>query len=230
MTRSYSRPAALTTGVNGITQYLCMPLRFSRAGLQSAAFPHGVAIMDSKTMLGVAAGVILAVGGMAVAQRYSGESEAEIAARREAEHYAMVRRVSPVIEQVTTPRKDCEQVTVTRRQPERDGNVGGTLIGAVVGGALGNQVGGGNGRKAATVAGAVAGGMVGHEMDKRHQGGRVSSNTETRCRTVNDVSDKVVGYDVTYNHNGRDYTTRMDYDPGERIEIEPTVQPVRRAE
>ncbi|WP_305119268.1 glycine zipper 2TM domain-containing protein [Tahibacter harae] len=185
--------------------------------------------MDSKLMLGLGAGVVLAVGGMAVAQRYASESQAAEQAAREAEQFAAVRRVSPVIEQVSTPRKECEQVTVSKRQAERDGNVGGTLIGAVVGGALGNQVGRGNGRKAATVAGAVAGGMVGHEMDKRHQGGKVVNSTETRCRTVNDVSDKVVGYDVTYTHKGREYTTRMDHDPGDRIEVEATIQPVQSA-
>lgn len=192
--------------------------------------------MDSKLILGLGAGIVLAVGGMAGAQRYASESQAaeQVAreneqAAREAERYAAVRRVNPVIEQVSTPRKECEQVTVSKRQAERDGNVGGTLIGAVVGGALGNQVGRGNGRKAATVAGAVAGGVVGHEMDKRHQGGKVVNSTETRCRTVNDVSDKVVGYDVTYTHKGREYTTRMDYDPGDRIEVEATVQPVQSA-
>ncbi|HSX59490.1 MAG TPA: glycine zipper 2TM domain-containing protein [Tahibacter sp.] len=185
--------------------------------------------MDSKVILGIATGVVLAVGGMAVAQQYSKQAEASAAAEAEAERYADVHRVNPVIEQVTTPRKDCEQVTVNKRQPERDGNVGGTIIGAVVGGALGNQVGRGDGRKAATVAGAVAGGVVGHEMDKRHQGGRVTTSTETRCRTVNDVSDRVAGYDVTYVHKGREYTTRMDYDPGERIRIEPTVQPAQSA-
>ncbi|WP_425507975.1 glycine zipper 2TM domain-containing protein [Tahibacter caeni] len=189
--------------------------------------------MDSKLLLGAAAGIVIAVGGMAVAQRYSASSAADAEASdraaeaaRDAESYADVRRVSPVMEQVRTPRKDCEQVTVNKRLPERDGNVGGTLLGAVVGGALGNQVGRGDGRKAATVAGAVAGGVVGHEMDKNHRGGRVVASTETRCREVTDVSDRVVGYDVTYNYKGRDYTTRMDYDPGERIRVEPTVQPV----
>lgn len=181
--------------------------------------------MDRKIILSAATGVVLAIGGMAVAQQYSRRAQATAPA--DTETYAEVRRVSPVIEQISTPRKDCEQVTVTKRQPERDGNVGGTLIGAVVGGALGNQVGRGDGRKAATVAGAVAGGVVGHEMDKRHAGGRVTTATETRCRDVTDVSDRVVGYDVTYVHGGREYTARMDHDPGERIRVEPTVQPVR---
>lgn len=181
--------------------------------------------MDSKPILGVAVGLVLAMAGIAVAQRYAGQPDAET---REAEEFAAVRRVSPVIEQVRTPRQECQQVVVNRREPERDGNVGGTLIGAVVGGALGNQVGRGDGRKAATVAGAVAGGVVGHEMDKRHRGGRATTATETRCREVDEVSDRVVGYDITYNYKGRDYTTRMDHDPGEHIRVENTVQPVQQ--
>lgn len=187
--------------------------------------------MDSKTMVGMAAGVILAIGGMAVAQRYAGGNRAEEMAPVEPaaplEEFATVTRVRPVIEQISTPRKDCEQVTVSKRQPERDGNVGGTVVGALVGGALGNQVGRGNGRKAATVAGAVAGGVVGHEIDKNHQGGRVTTTTETRCRNVTDTSEKVVGYDVSYQHKGREYTTRMEQEPGDRIRVENTVQPVR---
>lgn len=199
--------------------------------------------MDSKLMIGIAAGVVIAVGGMAAAQHFSGsnaDAEANRAATapqplatvepaRDESMYADVRRVRPVIEQVTTPRKDCEQATVTKRQAERDGNVGGTVLGAVIGGALGNQVGRGNGRKAATVAGAVAGGFVGHEVDQRHQGGKVVTTTETRCKTVNDTSDKIVGYDVTYFHNGREYTTRMDHEPGDRLLVEPTVRPVDTA-
>jgi uncharacterized protein YcfJ len=223
--------------------------------------------MDSKLILGIGVGVVIAIGGMAAAQRFAGSASADPEAARAAtapqqlvadeptrsnddaaprddyyttrkdsrsdtrndEMYADVRRVRPVIEQVTTPRKECEQATVTRRQAERDGNVGGTVLGAVIGGALGNQVGRGNGRKAATVAGAVAGGFVGHEMDQRHQGGKVITTTETRCKNVNETSDKIVGYDVTYIHNGREYTTRMDNDPGDRLLVEPTVRPVDTA-
>ena len=208
--------------------------------------------MDSKLIMGIGVGVVIAIGGMAAAQHFADDgskAEENLAATapqplaaggdayagddgvpaRDDAMYADVRRVRPVIEQVTTPRKECEQATVTKRQPERDGNVGGTVLGAVIGGALGNQVGRGNGRKAATVAGAVAGGFVGHEMDQRHQGGKVVTTTETRCKTVNDTSDRIVGYDVTYFHNGREYTTRMDHEPGDRLRVEPTVRPVDTA-
>ena len=37
--------------------------------------------------------------------------------------------------------------------------------------------------------------------------------TVQRCRTVYDGRDEIVGYNVVYRYQGRDYTTRMAYDP-----------------
>lgn len=140
--------------------------------------------------------------------------------------YADVRNVHPIVEKVSTPRKVCEDVTVRRAAPGSDNHVVGTVVGAAVGGLLGNQVGRGKGRKAATVAGAVGGGVVGHEVGVRHDAKRTTTTTETRCRTVNDSSDKVTGYDVTYEYHGRSYTTRMDHDPGPRVQVQASVTPV----
>ncbi|GAA0712451.1 glycine zipper 2TM domain-containing protein [Dokdonella soli] len=196
--------------------------------------------MDSKTLLGVAAGAALAIGGMALAQRHAGNNNgtdraAPAAAVQPApalppqpvdDGYADVRNVRPIVEQVTTPRKVCDQVAVTHRAPGSDNHVVGTVVGAAVGGLLGNQIGRGNGRKAATVAGAVGGGFVGHEVGVQHDANRTTTSTETRCHTVNDSSDKVTGYDVTYEYQGRTYTTRMDRDPGPRLQVQPTVTPV----
>lgn len=202
--------------------------------------------MDAKILLGVAAGAAIAIGGMALAQHRNGGSNdgesvpsaaASLAQQvpvREVEPpaspidngYADVRNVRPIVEQATTPRKVCEDVTVKRRAPGSDNHVVGTVVGAAVGGLLGNQVGRGNGRKAATVAGAVGGGLVGHEVGVRHDAKRTVTSTETRCRTVNDSSDKVTGYDVTYEYQGRSYTTRMDHDPGPRLQVQPSVTPV----
>lgn len=209
--------------------------------------------MDAKVWLGIAAGAAIAIGGMALAQRRmdvrnaadgnvaapvaaQGETQAQ-SAMREAEPpapppapvddgYADVRNVHPVVEKVDTPRKVCEDVTVKRRAPGSDNHVVGTVVGAAVGGLLGNQVGRGNGRKAATVAGAVGGGLVGHEVGVRHDAKRTTTTTETRCRTVSDSSEKVIAYDVTYDYQGRSYTTRMDHDPGPRLQVQPTVAPV----
>jgi uncharacterized protein YcfJ len=186
--------------------------------------------MESKTLLGAGVGAILAIGGMAVAQRYTGgeTTPAPVAAASAPveDNWADVRNVRPVMEQVKTPRKVCDQVAVTKPAPGNGNHVVGTAVGAAVGGLLGNQIGRGNGRKAATVAGAVGGGFIGHEVGVRHDANRTVTSTETRCRTVEDTSDKVVGYDVTYEFRGQSFTTRMDYDPGPRLRVEPTVAPV----
>lgn len=210
--------------------------------------------MDKKTLTGAVIGVAVAVGGMAVAQHFSGRSDSPAEPAKMADTmtaktpdepppaaepappppppapvddgYADVRNVRPIVETVTTPRKVCEDVTVRRRAPGSDNHVVGTVVGAAVGGLLGNQVGRGGGRKAATVAGAVGGGLIGHEVGVRHDANRTTTTTETRCHTVNDSSDKVTGYDVTYEYRGRSYTTRMDHDPGPRVAVQPTVTPV----
>jgi uncharacterized protein YcfJ len=45
----------------------------------------------------------------------------------------------------------------------------------------------------------------------------VTSTTEHRCSTVNQKSQHVVGYDVTYRLDGKDATTRMLDKPGRRL-------------
>ena len=42
-----------------------------------------------------------------------------------------------------------------------------------------------------------------------------------RCRTETSYrdSDRVLGYEVTYRYGGREYTTRMDHDPGDRMRV-----------
>src|SRR5262249_8992492 len=42
-----------------------------------------------------------------------------------------------------------------------------------------------------------------------------------RCRTTTAYrdSDRIMGYEVTYRYGGREYTTRMDHDPGQRLRV-----------
>jgi uncharacterized protein YcfJ len=49
-----------------------------------------------------------------------------------------------------------------------------------------------------------------------------------RCRTVQSATDTIQGYDVRYRYHGREYTTRMAYDPGDRIPVDVSVQPGTR--
>jgi uncharacterized protein YcfJ len=103
------------------------------------------------------------------------------------------------------PREVCKDVTVTRRAAVKDQHqIAGSVIGAVAGGLLGNQIGGGNGKKIATVAGAVGGGYAGNKVQEGMQNRDTYTTTQTRCNTVNDISDKVVGYDVRYNLDGKE--------------------------
>ena len=50
---------------------------------------------------------------------------------------------------------------------------------------------------------------------------RKISDGGERCRTVTNWrdTDRVLGYEVTYRYGGREYTTRMDHDPGNRLRI-----------
>ena len=134
--------------------------------------------------------------------------------------YADVLAVEPINQQIKTPREVCKDVTVTRQAPVKDQHqIVGSVIGAVAGGLLGNQVGGGNGKKIATVAGALGGGYAGNKVQEGMQDRDTYSSTETRCNTVNDISDKVVGYNVKYKLNDKVGQVRMDRDPGGQIPV-----------
>jgi len=138
--------------------------------------------------------------------------------------YATVIGSEPQRESSTTstPQQICEDVVVTERMPERDGNVGGTVAGTLIGGLVGNQVGGGNGKKAATLAGAVAGGVIGNRVDRRHVGGQVVNRTDRRCRTVqsSSTSSRTVAWNVTYrNPDGTTGNMRTESKPGKRIAL-----------
>ncbi|MES2858047.1 MAG: glycine zipper 2TM domain-containing protein [Pseudomonadota bacterium] len=138
--------------------------------------------------------------------------------------YATVIGSEPLRESSTTstPQQVCEDVVVSERLPERDGNVGGTVAGTLIGGLVGNQIGGGNGKKVATVAGAVTGGVIGNRVDRNHVGGRVVSRTDRRCRTVqsSSTSSRTVAWNVTYrNPDGTTGTMRTESKPGDRIAL-----------
>jgi uncharacterized protein YcfJ len=155
--------------------------------------------------------------------------------------WAQVVRVDPIIDTFEEPvsRDECWNEPVEYVEPryayqsgrQRDGT-GGALLGAIIGGALGNQVGKGDGRRAATIAGAVIGGSIGHDRATRggyrEVGSTVRRGSERVCDTRVDYQrrEQVVGYDVTYVYNGREYRTNTDAHPGDRIQVAVTVQPV----
>ena len=131
--------------------------------------------------------------------------------------YGEVLDADPITQSVPARREVCENRQVRVRQPERFGDKDGMVVGAVVGGLLGNQFGRGTGRALATAAGAVGGGYAGSQIDRRHVGGKVTTQVQRACRTVSDTRQSTVGYDVQYRIDGQVANMRMDNRPGARI-------------
>ena len=57
--------------------------------------------------------------------------------------------------------------------------------------------------------------------------GRVARTTPSvaKCGTTTAYEDRVEGYRVTYEYNGRRQTTQLPYDPGDRIRVRVDVRP-----
>ena len=167
--------------------------------------------MNKSMLIGTVMGAVAvkATGGYATYNMMSGPGYADVVA------------VKQIKETVKTPRQECRDVTVTKRKPIKDDNrLVGTAVGAVVGGLLGNQIGGGNGKKVATVAGAVGGGYAGNKTQEHLQQNNTYTTTERRCNTEYDLSEKIAGYDVSYELDGKTRTVRMDEDPGRRLPLD----------
>ena len=134
--------------------------------------------------------------------------------------FAEVVSVKEITETVVTPREHCEDVQVQHQAPVKDENrIAGTVAGGLAGGLLGSAVGGGKGKTLATVAGAAAGGYAGNQVQKNMQQKDVVTTTEHRCKTLNDKSQKVVGYNVTYRLDNKDGVVRTTFKPGSTLPV-----------
>lgn len=154
-----------------------------------------------------------------------------LAQAAEFEDFARVVRVSPRVEQVRQPRQECRTDYVqapVQTQPQQR-SAGGSIIGGIAGALVGNQVGGGTGRVAATAAGAIAGAVVGDRIDNNgrtvQQPQQYQEQAVKQCRTVDAWESRTVGYDVTYDYRGRNYTSVMSRDPGQRVRLRVSVEP-----
>lgn len=124
---------------------------------------------------------------------------------------------TPVIQQVAVQRPTCTPQTITTPQPQTSG-LGG-LMGAIAGAALGSQIGSGDGRIAATVIGTVGGAMLGNSVEG---GGSTQVQQVQNCTTQTFHENRTVGYNVTYEYAGKQYTVQMPYDPGPTIQLQVT--------
>lgn len=139
------------------------------------------------------------------------------------EDYGRVTNVTPEYDRVSVPRQECYSDYEPQAHRRHD-SIAGPLIGGVAGGLLGAQVGRGTGRVVASAAGAVVGALVGDRLGNRGRE-EMYERQVRRCRTVDSWEESVSGYRVSYEYQGRGYTTVLPYDPGSRIPVHVSVQP-----
>ena len=168
--------------------------------------------MNTSMMKGMAVGgIAMVVVGAGAVSGYKAMTKPQ---------FADVVAVKDISETVVTPREKCEVVQVQHQAPVKDQHrITGTVVGGVAGGLLGSTIGGGNGKTIATVAGAAAGGYAGNQIQKNMQEKDVVTKTEQRCKTVNEKSQRVVGYSVTYRLDGKEGVARMSYKPGPTLPV-----------
>lgn len=148
--------------------------------------------------------------------------------------YAQVISAQPIVKmvRVSTPREECWQEEVAYRDggSSRHDHGAVPVLGAVLGGAFGNAVGHSKRNKqVGSLVGAVLGASLAASASSRaHRPARVTYVTEERCRVYQDYreEERILGYRVKYRYNERNYTTRMDRDPGDRLKVRLSVSPV----
>ena len=164
---------------------------------------------------------------------------------------ARVISATPIYDHVAMPRRECRIEPTSgyeerRVRPgsdeyraERNDGIGpGAVLGAIVGGVIGHQLGNSTGgRDHGTAAGAVIGGLVGNSIEKDSDDGYRRASRDAyvervpvtrdveRCDTIADAEERIVGYEVRYEYNGRELRARMPYDPGQQMPVNVEVRP-----
>ena len=134
---------------------------------------------------------------------------------------AQVVASAPVYDTINEPRKECRTETIGyETQTYRNANSpGGAILGAIAGGLIGSTVGKGNGKVAAAAVGAATGAVVGDRWNDRGVYTESRPTQVERCSTRDNYRQVVIGYDVRYRFNGREFITRLPYDPGEFLNL-----------
>jgi uncharacterized protein YcfJ len=120
-----------------------------------------------------------------------------------------------VVASVPVPQRQC--VEEQRVYPPRSSGAG-ALIGAIAGAAIGHSSGSGAGQAAATGLGLVAGSVIGDRIET--EGTPAPTQIVQRCRTVTRLEQRTIGYDVVYEYQGVQRTTRLAQEPGDRIALD----------
>ncbi len=138
--------------------------------------------------------------------------------------YGRVISARPIYQQIAIkmPRQACGLRTVREDNYRNRDNFAGALVGGLVGAAIGHELG--NGRSTATAVGGLIGASIGHNVQSER---RVSYQDDEVCRTHyrTEYEQRIIGYDVRYDYQGRIYQTRTDRHPGERILVAANLRP-----
>lgn len=178
--------------------------------------------------------LILLVGLMAVSSVSMADHKHKKHHKHNQFEYGKVIDVTPIYREIrtTTPVKECwqEPVTHTRQVRHGDNSAGGTIAGGLIGGIIGHQFGKGRGKKLSTAVGALVGAQLGHDAVRGSHA--TKHRTYTRYENICEVHDQVSyeevvdSYKVTYRYKGRKYKTNMPYDPGKKIKLRVSIEPV----
>ena len=153
--------------------------------------------------------------------------------------YARVVDVDPIIRRVriSSPQRECYQEDVPVNRGSRT-EARSTLIGGLIGAAVGHRVAHHNNdlpNGLAVVGGSIIGAAIGNNVgvNRAARNGEYDSvgyRTVERCQVSyrDQWEEQVDGYRVTYVYHGREYTTRLPYDPGNRLRVDVDVRPVGR--
>ncbi|MGH8495232.1 MAG: glycine zipper 2TM domain-containing protein [Gammaproteobacteria bacterium] len=152
---------------------------------------------------------------------------------------ARVVYVEPLVRyvRVQTPRRECyddvEYYADDYDYEPRRGTAGASIAGGLIGGLIGHQFGSNGGNDAATLVGTLVGSSIARDRAERRQD-RSYGYRQTRaypverCHVSYDAheEERIDGYRVTYEYDGREYTTRTRHHPGDTIRVRVAVTPV----
>ena len=121
-----------------------------------------------------------------------------------------------VIQQVSVPRQVCNSEQLAVQAPKSGA---GAAMGAIAGGAVGNALGNGSGKAVATVLGLFGGAILGDRVEGAPA--QQMQNVQ-HCTTQNFIENRSMGYNVTYEFAGKQYSVQMPNDPGPTIGLKVT--------
>jgi uncharacterized protein YcfJ len=126
----------------------------------------------------------------------------------QADEIAKVISSVPIIQMVANTQPVCQTSAALVPGPKSGA---GALMGAIAGGVVGNAIGNGGGRAAATGLGVVLGAAMGDNIEQPGPAQAIPTQT---CVNQTTYENKVMGYNVTYEYAGKQYTIQTQADPG----------------